>query len=49
VKGSPQLVEFSVDEFCMGGCDKRTCVREAVESSSVEAVASKRLVETVID
>jgi hypothetical protein len=33
----------------MDGCGKRICVREAEEPPSVEAVARKRLVETVID
>jgi hypothetical protein len=36
-------------EFCTGGCDKRAWVREAEEFPSVEVVARKRLVETVID
>jgi hypothetical protein len=41
-----QLVELSVDkEFCKGGCDKRTRVREAEESTLVGAVR-KRLEET---
>jgi hypothetical protein len=45
-----QLVKLSVDKaFCTGGCDKKTWVWEAEESSSVEAIAMKRLVETVID
>jgi hypothetical protein len=33
----------------MGGCDKRTLVREAEKSPTVEAVAMKQLVETVTD
>jgi hypothetical protein len=33
----------------MGGCDKRTSVWEAEEYPSVEDVARKRLVETVIE
>jgi hypothetical protein len=45
-----QLVELSVDiEFPTGDCDKRTWARENEESLSVEAVARKRLVETVTD
>jgi hypothetical protein len=44
------LVELLVDkEFYTGGCYKRTRMREAEEFPSVEAVARKRLVETVID
>jgi hypothetical protein len=44
-----QLVELSWQELCTGCCDKRTWAWEAEESPSVEAVARKRLVETVID
>jgi hypothetical protein len=40
---------ISRQEFCTGGCDKRTRVREAEESPMVEPVARKRLVEAVID
>jgi hypothetical protein len=36
-------------QFCTGGCDERTSVREAVDSVFVEAVARKRLVKIVID
>jgi hypothetical protein len=46
--GLPSWV-VSWQEFCMGSCDKRTWVWEAEESSLVEAVARKQLVETVID
>jgi hypothetical protein len=39
--------ELSVDkEFRMGGCDKKTWVPEAQESTSVEAIARRRLVKT---
>jgi hypothetical protein len=33
----------------MDGCDKRTLVWEAEESPSAEAIARKRLMETVVD
>jgi hypothetical protein len=36
----------SWQEFCTGGYDRRTWVREAEESPTLEAVARKRLVET---
>jgi hypothetical protein len=39
----------TIEEFCTSGCDKMTRAREAEESVSVEAIARKRLVETVID
>jgi hypothetical protein len=36
-------------EFCMGSCDKRTSAQEAEGSPSVEAIARKWLVQTIID
>jgi hypothetical protein len=36
----------SWQEFCTGGCDKRTWAREAEESPLLEAVARERLVKT---
>jgi hypothetical protein len=43
-----QLV-VSWQELATGGCDKGTWVRETEESLLLEAVASKRLAEPVID
>jgi hypothetical protein len=43
------LIVISRQEFCMGGCDKRTRMRESEESPLIEVVARKRLVKTVID
>jgi hypothetical protein len=39
------IVQVTV-EFCKGGCDKRTSVREAGESPLLQAVARERLVKT---
>jgi hypothetical protein len=45
--GSSWVVSWQ--EVCTGSCDNMTWVQEAEESPSVEAVARKWLVETVIE
>jgi hypothetical protein len=46
--GTSQM-SCQLQEICTGGCCKRVWVREAEESPSVEAIARKRLVESVLD